>query len=142
MLKFECVCFYRKGRRERGSARPGGVSSRRLRSPKHSAGTLWLCTVAPPSPLPAARRKLSVPLGCAPSCFAEYQAILNILPKPPPECTHPLSRLFFASAAQTSPIWFGSCSTRACLKNHSCHLHSPLCVIFSPNSGYIARYDS
>ncbi len=32
------------------------------------------------------------------------------------------------------------CCTRACLKNHSCHLHSPLCVIFSPNSGYIARY--
>ncbi len=32
------------------------------------------------------------------------------------------------------------CCTRACLKNHSCHLHSPLCVIFAPNSGYIARY--
>ncbi len=32
------------------------------------------------------------------------------------------------------------CSTRACLKNHSCHLHSPLCVRFAPNSGYIARY--
>ncbi len=38
-------------------------------------------------------------------------------------------------------------STRACLKNHSHHLHydayasySPLCVIFTPNSGYIARY--
>ncbi|MDE7321424.1 MAG: hypothetical protein K2N73_01610 [Lachnospiraceae bacterium] len=36
---------------------------------------------------------------------------------------------------------------RACLKNHSCHLYndayasySPLCVIFAPNSGYIARY--
>ena len=27
-----------------------------------------------------------------------------------------------------------------CLKNHSCHLHAPLCVIFVPNSGYIARY--
>ena len=30
--------------------------------------------------------------------------------------------------------------TRACLKNHSYHLHAPLCVIFMPNSGYIARY--
>ncbi len=29
---------------------------------------------------------------------------------------------------------------RACLKNHSYHLHAPLCVIFMPNSGYIARY--
>jgi len=44
--------------------------------------------------------QLKVPLGYAPSCFAEYQAILTILPKPPPECTHPLSRLFFASAAK------------------------------------------
>ncbi|RAZ95223.1 hypothetical protein DK853_31085, partial [Klebsiella oxytoca] len=23
---------------------------------------------------------------------------------------------------------------------HSHHLHAPLCVIFTPNSGYIARY--
>ncbi|WP_394918177.1 DUF6783 domain-containing protein, partial [uncultured Robinsoniella sp.] len=23
---------------------------------------------------------------------------------------------------------------------HSCHLHAPLCGIFAPNSGYIARY--
>ncbi len=30
--------------------------------------------------------------------------------------------------------------TRACLKNHSCHLHALLCVIFAPNSGYIAHY--
>ena len=95
-----CVIFYGKGRRERGLASSGCGSSRRLRIPKHSAGTLWLRTVAPPCPLPAVRRKLSVPLGCAPGCFAEYQAILNILPKPPPECTHPLSRLFFASAAK------------------------------------------
>ena len=29
---------------------------------------------------------------------------------------------------------------RACLKSHSRHLHAPLCVIFAPNSGYIARY--
>ncbi len=29
---------------------------------------------------------------------------------------------------------------RACLKNHSRHLHAPLCAIFVPNSGYIARY--
>jgi len=29
---------------------------------------------------------------------------------------------------------------RACLKINSCHLHAPLCGIFSPNSGYIARY--
>ncbi len=40
-----------------------------------------------------------------------------------------------------------SVDTRACLKNHFCHLHndaiasySPLCVIFAPNSGYIAHY--
>ncbi len=30
--------------------------------------------------------------------------------------------------------------TRACLKNHSCHLHAPLCVIFAPNSVDVARY--
>ncbi|WP_394912796.1 DUF6783 domain-containing protein [uncultured Robinsoniella sp.] len=30
--------------------------------------------------------------------------------------------------------------TRACLKIHSCHLHAPVCGIFAPNSGYIARY--
>ena len=29
---------------------------------------------------------------------------------------------------------------RACLKIHSRHLHAPLCGIFGPNSGYIARY--
>ncbi|NBI71413.1 hypothetical protein D3Z50_10115 [Clostridiaceae bacterium] len=26
------------------------------------------------------------------------------------------------------------------MKNHSRHLHAPLCVIFAPNSGYIVRY--
>ena len=26
------------------------------------------------------------------------------------------------------------------MKNHFRHLHAPLCVIFAPNSGYIARY--
>ncbi len=31
---------------------------------------------------------------------------------------------------------------RACLKNHSCHLYVPLCVIFAPNSVDVARYDS
>ncbi|MHA9736471.1 DUF6783 domain-containing protein [Robinsoniella peoriensis] len=25
------------------------------------------------------------------------------------------------------------------MKNHSCHLHAPLCGIFAPNSGYIVR---
>ncbi|WP_416389784.1 DUF6783 domain-containing protein [Robinsoniella peoriensis] len=29
---------------------------------------------------------------------------------------------------------------RACLKILSCHLHAPLCGIFAPNSGYVARY--
>ncbi|MHA9742244.1 DUF6783 domain-containing protein [Robinsoniella peoriensis] len=29
---------------------------------------------------------------------------------------------------------------RACLKIHSRHLHAPLCGIFAPNSGYVARY--
>jgi len=31
-------------------------------------------------------------------------------------------------------------SARACFKNHSRHLHAPFCVIFAPNSSYIARY--
>ncbi|WP_081820107.1 DUF6783 domain-containing protein [Robinsoniella sp. KNHs210] len=26
------------------------------------------------------------------------------------------------------------------MKIHSCHLHAPLCGIFAPNSGYVARY--
>ncbi|WP_394926343.1 DUF6783 domain-containing protein [uncultured Robinsoniella sp.] len=30
--------------------------------------------------------------------------------------------------------------TRACFKIHSRHLHAPLCGIFAPNSGYVARY--
>ncbi|WP_394920314.1 DUF6783 domain-containing protein [uncultured Robinsoniella sp.] len=25
-------------------------------------------------------------------------------------------------------------------ENNSCHLHAPLCGIFVPNSGYVARY--
>ncbi|MFD1404242.1 DUF6783 domain-containing protein [Robinsoniella peoriensis] len=29
---------------------------------------------------------------------------------------------------------------RACFKIHSCHLHTSLCGIFAPNSGYVARY--
>ena len=29
---------------------------------------------------------------------------------------------------------------RACLKNHSCNLHAPLCGIFCPNSVAVARY--
>ena len=33
-------------------------------------------------------------------------------------------------------------SSRACLKNHSRHLHAPLCVIFAPHSVDVARYDS
>ena len=45
-------CFFAEGRQERGLARPGGVRSRMLRIPKHSAGTLWLWTVASPSSLP------------------------------------------------------------------------------------------
>ena len=31
---------------------------------------------------------------------------------------------------------------RACLKNHSCNLHAPLCGIFHPNSVAVARYDA
>ncbi|WP_334291679.1 DUF6783 domain-containing protein [Robinsoniella sp. KNHs210] len=30
--------------------------------------------------------------------------------------------------------------SRACLKIHSRHQHAPLCGIFAPNSGYVARY--
>ena len=30
--------------------------------------------------------------------------------------------------------------SRACLKNHSCNLHAPLCGIFCPNSVAVARY--
>ena len=35
-----------------------------------------------------------------------------------------------------------SCRTRACLKNHSCNLHAPLCGTFVPNSVVVARYDA
>ena len=31
---------------------------------------------------------------------------------------------------------------RACLKNHSCNLHAPLCGTFVPNSVVVARYDA
>ena len=31
-------------------------------------------------------------------------------------------------------------AARACIKIPSCHLRAPLCGIFAPNSGYIARY--
>ena len=31
---------------------------------------------------------------------------------------------------------------RACLKNHSCNLHAPLCGTFVPNSVAVARYDA
>ncbi len=41
-------CFFAEGRQERGLARSGGVRSRMLRISKHSAGTLWLWTVAAP----------------------------------------------------------------------------------------------
>jgi hypothetical protein len=47
-----------------------------------------------------------VPLGCAPGCFAEYQEILTILPKPQPGRANFLSRLFFVNATKTSSIWF------------------------------------
>ncbi|WP_334291689.1 DUF6783 domain-containing protein [Robinsoniella sp. KNHs210] len=30
--------------------------------------------------------------------------------------------------------------SRVCFKIHSCHLHAPLCGIFAPNSGCVARY--
>ncbi len=43
-------------------------------------------------------------------------------------------------AQEITVSFFREAYPRACLKNHSCHLHSPLCVIFAPNSGYIARY--
>ena len=42
---------YKKGRRERGLAHPGGVRSRMVRSTKYSAGTLWLCVVVSPCSL-------------------------------------------------------------------------------------------
>ena len=48
-----CYFFCRKGRWERGLARPGCVRSRMLRIPKHPAETLWLRPVAAPSSLPA-----------------------------------------------------------------------------------------
>ena len=39
---------------------------------------------------------------------------------------------------------FGGCQNidwlRACLKNHSCNLHAPLCGIFHSNSVAVARY--
>ena len=45
---------------------------------------------------------------------------------------HPTFLLFYKLCSFSIP--------RACLKNHSHHLHAPLCAIFAPNSGYIARY--
>ena len=39
-------------------------------------------------------------------------------------------------------IYIPKSEPRACLKNHSRHLHAPLCVIFAPNSVNIARYVS
>ena len=33
-------------------------------------------------------------------------------------------------------------TAKACLKNHSCNLHAPLCGIFHPNSVVVARYDA
>ncbi len=98
--------YFIKGRQERGLACPGGVRSRMLRSPKHSAATLWLWTVAAPSSLPPACRKLKVPLGCAPGFPAEDKGLLNILPKPPPGQANPLSWLFFVSVTKQGVIWF------------------------------------
>ena len=48
----------------------------------------------------AACWQLKVPLGCAPGCFAEYQELLTILPKPPPGYASPLSRLFFVKCCE------------------------------------------
>ena len=112
-----------EGRQERGLAHPGGGSSRRLRIPKPSAGTLWLWTVAAPSSLPAARRKLKVPLGCAPGYFAGYQGLLTILPKPPPGRGYPISRLLFVRVTNTKQM-LGKSSTGE----------------FIPNLGVIAGY--
>jgi len=65
-----------------------------------------------------------VPLGCAPGCPAEYQAILNILPKPPPECTHPLSRLLFVSATKQAQYSL-LCSLRISqVKRMDCVVHA------------------
>ncbi len=47
------VDFYREGRWERGWAHLGCVRSRMVRNSRYSAVTLWLCTVAAPSSLPA-----------------------------------------------------------------------------------------
>ncbi len=93
-------------RRESGRDCPGCVDSRMPRSPKHSAGTPWLCPVAAPCPLPAVCRKLSVPLGCAPSCFAECKGLLTILPTPHPGQSRPLSRLIFANVTKkVQGVW-------------------------------------
>ena len=37
-------------------------------------------------------------------------------------------------------LFFFSYNTRACLKNHSCNLHAPLCGIFCLHSVDVARY--
>ena len=95
-----CVLYGCGGTPGKGIGTPGCVSSRMLRSLRHPAVTFWLCTVAAPCPLPAVRRKLSVPLGCAPASCAGCQSLLSILPKPQPGRANPLSRLFFASAAK------------------------------------------
>ena len=50
------------------------------------------------------------------------------------------SLMLQSSEKETVP--FPSKVPRACLKNHSRHLHAPFCVIFAPNSVNIARYAS
>ena len=46
--------------------------------------------------------------------------------------------LFKVSSQPTKP----DIHTRACLKNHSCHLYVPFCAIFASNSVDVARYAS
>ncbi len=101
---YDCYVPLQRDAGERGSAHPGCVRSRRLRSTMPSAATLRLWTVAPPCPLPAVRRQLSVPLGCAPDFTAEGKELLNLLPKPPPGRADSLSRLFFVSVAKKSLV--------------------------------------
>ena len=45
-----------------------------------------------------------------------------------------------ADHEHTKGITSYSSLPRACLKNHSRHLHAPLCGIFSPHSVAVARY--
>ena len=136
--------YNRKGRREREWACPGGVSSRMLRIPKYSAGTLWLCPVAAPSSLPAAAKGAAwlrpwFSRRTPRHSNHSSKAAARTCPFPLPAALHMCYKNKHCIVCFV-PSGSCQCCTRACLKYHSRHLLPQLCVIFTPYSGYIARY--